>query len=127
MGIAVVKRKVGIEDFTPEGAEKIKDAVLPIADKVKGVAEPQLEKVEDAMPSTVEIKTKGGGAYTKRVDYVKGHPRNPMNWEEVAAKFRDCVRSAVKPLPQGNTEQVIELVRNLEEVEDVTRIVKLLS
>jgi 2-methylcitrate dehydratase PrpD len=128
VGAIVAQGRAAIEDFTPEGVQKIKETVLPIAHKVKGVYDPKLEldKVEDSMPSVVEIRV-NGKTFTKRVDYVKGHPRNPMDWEDVAAKFRECVPFAAKHLSRGNIDKVIEMVRNLDEVDDVTRICNLLS
>ncbi|MFH1775809.1 MAG: hypothetical protein ABH839_04075 [Chloroflexota bacterium] len=79
------------------------------------------------IPSAVEIRTKSWGAYKRRVDDVKGNPQNPMNWEEVSAKFQDYARFAARPLPLENIDEVIRLVYNLEEVDDVSQIAGLLG
>ncbi|MFC2019145.1 MmgE/PrpD family protein [Chloroflexota bacterium] len=146
VGVVAAKGEASIEDFTLEGKQKVRDVVVPLARKVKGVHEPEfdvvrlraglhgpdfnldrLEERGNLLPAVVEIRTKQRGSYKKRVDYGRGNPQNPMSWEEIAAKFRDCARFVARPLSHKNIEQVIELVRGLEEVEDVALIATLLS
>ena len=42
--------------------------------------------------------------------------RNPVYWEEVPAKVRDCFHRA---LPEGHTERVLEMLASLKSVDDV--------
>lgn len=72
------------------------------------------------------MRTKGGGHYSKYVEFVKGGPKNPMTMAEVVEKFKECVRFSARPLKQGKVNELIQLVSNLEEVDDVRKIVKLL-
>ena len=76
-------------------------------------------------PAVVQIKTQRG-AFSKRVDFPLGSLENPISWEELADKFRDCVSYATKPLIKGNVEKVIELIHNIEDVHDVSQIPRLL-
>jgi hypothetical protein len=48
-------------------------------------------------------------------------------WPQVEAKFRDCVSFAPNPIPPANVDRVIEMVHNLENLEDVTEIVRLMT
>ena len=130
IGTIVAKRKAWIDDFSEEGVKKNREAVLPIARKVKVVMDPEIEKVakgELRWRTRVEIRTKDGKLREKKLDYHKGHPKNPLTWEEMATRFRSCVPFAARPLPAGKVEEIIRLVKDLEEVDDVTRIVKLLG
>ncbi|MFC2019078.1 MmgE/PrpD family protein [Chloroflexota bacterium] len=131
VGVIAARGKAEIEDFTLEGKEKIRDMVVPMARKVKAVHEPEFDfeksAADSVIPSAVEIRTKSRGVYKRRVDDVKGNPQNPMNWDEVGTKFRDCARFAARPLPPENIDEVIRLVHNLEEVSDVGRIAGLLG
>jgi hypothetical protein len=43
------------------------------------------------------------------------------------AKFRDCVSFAAKPLAEADVDRAIALIRDLENVPDVTEIMQLLT
>jgi 2-methylcitrate dehydratase PrpD len=79
------------------------------------------------LPAVVEIKTKGGRVYSKRVNLVYGHPQNPMSWEDLIQKFRDCASYSAKPIPKENIDQVIEKITKLEGVRDMRKIVSLVA
>ncbi|MEJ2739323.1 MAG: MmgE/PrpD family protein [Dehalococcoidia bacterium] len=121
---AVAKRKVEISDFT---LESIKDpVVLEIAQKIMPRITPELTS-RGVEPAIVEIKTKDGNRYTRREDYRKGSPQNPMTTEDIINKFRDCAKYGKKRIPEQNIEKVIELVNNLEEVDNIGEIIRLIS
>jgi 2-methylcitrate dehydratase PrpD len=124
VGVAVVKGSVSIGDFTPEA---IKDArVLEVAQRVNPIILSDLTRRE-VDPSIVEIKTKNGNRYSMRMDNRKGTPENPMTEEEFDAKFRDCMRHGRKPISKQMTENIMYLIKNLEEVNDVGKILELLG
>lgn len=78
-------------------------------------------------PSVVEIETKGGKVYSKRVDYALGSPQNPMSMENVADKFRSCAGYAAKPIAKERLAQAAQMVERLEDVSDVGQIIRLLG
>jgi len=47
--------------------------------------------------------------------------------EELKAKFRDCASYSIKRLTARDINMVIEMVTNLEEVQNVSQIINLLS
>ena len=75
----------------------------------------------------VEIKRKDGKVLSRRVDYPRGHPKNPMTMEDIAAKFRDCASYSIKPVSKVHTEKVIDMLINLEQVDDIRQIIQLIS
>ena len=120
---AIVQGKVGIAEFTPQA---IKDkTVLALSNKVTPKLDESLNRV-GVSPTIVEIKTKDGKVYSKRVDIPYGSPENPMSMDAMAAKLRDCASYAAKPLSQENVEKLIQLVSRLEAVSDVVEVVRLL-
>ncbi len=48
------------------------------------------------LPAVVEIKTIDGMTFSKRVDLVYGHPQNPMSWDDLVEKFKDCASYSAK-------------------------------
>ncbi|MFC1820203.1 hypothetical protein ACFLZG_03840, partial [Thermodesulfobacteriota bacterium] len=75
----------------------------------------------------VEIKTKDGKGYSNGVDVPYGNAGKPITGEDLMAKFRDCVSYSAKPLSGDHVEGIIEMVGELEEVEDVSQIIRMLG
>ncbi len=121
---ALVKRKVGIRDFTPDA---IKDAdVLRIAAKVNPKILPEMTR-RQIEPAIVEIITHDEKVYSQRVEQRKGSIGNPMTLKELVDKFRDCVSNGRKAIPKRNIENVIKQVGRLEQVDDVGALIEMLS
>lgn len=123
---ALVKGKVFFEDFT---AEEIQNPyVLRIASKIDCLVDSGLEKIAQGgvTPAVVEVTTKRGECLSQQVNDRKGSPKNPMNMDEIADKFRRCTDFARQPVPEQNTKEIIALVKEIETLDDVTQILKLL-
>ncbi|MBI4334521.1 MAG: MmgE/PrpD family protein [Chloroflexi bacterium] len=121
---AAVKRRVGLADFT---LEAIRDpAVLQMAQKVHVREFPEFGP-NNFHPGITEIRTRDGKVYSRRVDEPYGSPGHPIPEPYMLEKFRECASHAIRPLSEKNLKKVIEMVMNLEEVEDVGAIVRLLA
>ena len=126
---AVVHRKVNMSHFTDEARKE--PGVLELAGRVKCmvdtglVPEPVRGVLPADFPNIVEIQTLDGKLYSTRIDYVKGHHKNPMTWEELVEGFRMGLTMAAKPLPRA--EEIIDLISHLEEVDDISKLVALLA
>lgn len=125
VAVALTYGKVLIKDYTRPALKD--EAVLAVADKVSPVYDPSLP-TRIVPPARMEIVTTDGRILrSENVVDAKGHPNNPMSFDELADKFRDCVTHAVYPLPEANVERAIELCANLEDVSHVAQIVTLLT
>ncbi len=121
---ALVKRKVTLESFTPQS---IKDEeVVAVARKVTGEFDETMNR-HGVGPGRVTITTKNGKRYVEEVEHFLGSIQNPMSFDDCATKFRECVPSAIKPLSSDAVEKVIDLVRNLDELDDISQITRLLG
>ncbi len=75
------------------------------------------------MPGDVSVLERSGRCTRRQVALVKGHPQNPMSYDDVADKFLECARLS---RPQWrDASQVIELVWRLDELPDVADLVRL--
>ena len=72
--------------------------------------------------AVVTVATTDGRRLTRRVQFSKGHPRNPLTDEEMTAKF---VQSAEPLLGQSRTKQIAEAVWDLERIAHASMLVKL--
>jgi len=129
VSVAATKGKVGIGDFTATGIKN--PDVLRLVQKVKYQYDPQLTGGQGGWvgvaPGRVEIKTVDGRKYTKQVDVALGYGTHPMSKQQHEEKFRDCAAYSAKPLSSNDINTVIQMVDNLEKVEDVSEIVRILS
>ena len=76
-----------------------------------------------ARPADLEIRTKSGNVYRRRVDYPKGDPHNPMSDEEVKAKFRKLARPL---MAEDRVKAIIDCVDGIENVADTGQLMQLL-
>jgi 2-methylcitrate dehydratase PrpD len=110
-------------------AEAIADPVVQsVARLVTAEVDADLERQYGRIvgPSIVDVTLKGGRTLSARVDSVKGHPANPMSMDDCEEKFWACVPFAAKPVPHASLQELIEKVRALEQVDDVTELIGLL-
>nr|MBC8225096.1 MmgE/PrpD family protein [Candidatus Bathyarchaeota archaeon] len=106
--------------------ERIADpAVHELAEKIKVVADEGLDSIypEECRPTTVEVKTKDGKTYTKRVDHPKGEPGRPLTDEELYGKF---VKWSGPSLSPEKAERIREALFRLEEFDDVSEFMGIL-
>lgn len=121
---AIVHRKVGIAEFTPQAIKN--KTVLSLANKVTSKLDDSLSKV-GVEPAIVNIKTKDGKVYSKRVDTPYGSPQNPMSMDAIAMKLRDCASYAARPVSPEKVEKLIQIVTKLEKISNSSEIVSLLA
>jgi 2-methylcitrate dehydratase len=117
--IAIIDRQIGPDQFTPE---KYQDPhVRELIDKVVLRGDPNLDKARPAGIS--EIVTKQGKKYQCRVDYPRGHARNPMTDEEIVEKFKGM---ASRYMSEKQIDQIVDVVFALDKLEDVGMLNKLM-
>ncbi len=124
MAILLLDRKAGLPEFTDEVVNR--PDVQAMIQKVDFGVHPEAEAAGyDKMTTIIEIALKDGRTLSGRADFGKGSPANPMSYEEVAEKFREC--AAFSRWPAKKAERVIELVKGLEDLPDVRELTALLS
>jgi len=120
---ALVERQVTPAQFTPE---KILDPTIRAQlEKVKVIADPEIEKVFPALQRVVvEITTTDGRQLTQQLDYPKGDPRNPLTDAEVEEKFSALAEGVLSSSAQKKLKQAIW---NLEKVNSVGQLMALMK
>jgi 2-methylcitrate dehydratase PrpD len=84
-------------------------AVLALADRIDCVHDPELDKAYPAhWPSWVRVETRSGDILEGRVEDPKGDPANPLDDQELLAKFRTLT------VPTYSAERQDEIVRSVD-------------
>ena len=113
---ALVNGQVTLADFTPAGLQE--PEALAVAERLEYSFDEGLKKGS----AIVEVATADGRRLTERVDSPLGSAANPMSYEQLVAKFRDCLSHAVKPIPESAVQEFIEMAAHLEEMPDVSAL-----
>jgi 2-methylcitrate dehydratase PrpD len=117
---ALVGRRVGLDDFTESSIRN--RAVLEVTRKMRLEVDDALSK-PGPDPTRVKVIAREGKVFERMVQVPLGSLERPMSFEDCAAKFRDCA----KDLDTASVDQLIELVGKLEQVEDIGKIIQLMT
>lgn len=125
VSVAIVRRGMSVTDFSEAG---IRDAeVLAVGRKISLVPDASLDWKLELPPGRVEIVAKDGRRWVEEGHGVPGNADNPMTWDDVCAKFRECVSASVSPLADEKIARAQDLARNLENLSDATELVRCLA
>ena len=124
MAILLLERRGSLPEFTDEVVNRAD--VRELISRVNFGVHPEAEAAGyDKMTTILDINLHDGRTISGRADFGKGSPANPMSYDEVADKFRGCAEFA--DWPDNQTEDIIDLVKELEELASVRELTTLLS
>ena len=116
---------VTFEDFDP--SHYTDPEIHNLADKVTAEGDSAL-RGESICPvdlaCVVSLTTKNEKTITKKIDYHRGDPRNPMSDDELRDKFSRCVAGSFS---DSRTNDVLSAIDQFEAVEDVSNFAALLA
>ena len=109
---------VNLEDFNPARLED--SDILYLMERIKIRSDPELTKsYPRKWGARAEIFRQDGLRLEGANDYPKGDPENPLEDREVIEKFKTLTKGMI-PLPKA--EEIIERVMNLEDMDDVAKL-----
>ncbi|MCE4612318.1 MAG: MmgE/PrpD family protein [Desulfurococcales archaeon] len=123
VAVALLDGKVDIDSFS-ETRIKSRD-VAEVMEKTRIEVDPEYDKIyPEGIPNKIIVKTREGRTYEAESIYPPGHFRNPLARREVEEKLEKLVKDKVDSHKVG---EFLKLSWNLEKVENVRRLVKLLA
>jgi len=119
-----LRRKAGIHEFNDEFVRST--ATQNLMRKVTRVLDPEIEaKGFEKIRSTVEVDLDDGRTLVEHADErYRGGPDLPFTRDELYEKWSDC---ASLVLSRSAVDEVFELVLKLEQLPDVTKLVRALT
>ena len=119
MAILLLYGNAGLGDYTDAAVNRPEAQAM--LRRVNFYVDPEAERAGyDKMTTIIHIHLKDGKVLQCRADFAKGSPANPMTYDEVATKFQG--NAAFAKWPKQNADALVELVRTLENVDDVRRL-----
>ena len=124
MAILLLEGRGGLKEFNDETVNRAD--VKAMIEKVDFGVHPEAEAAGyDKMTTIIEITLADGREITGRADFGKGSPADPMSFDEVAGKFRQCAEYA--GFGAEKAARVVATVRALETLGDVRELTGLLT
>lgn len=122
VALALLEGRVVIAAITDDRVNEPK--MLDLMRRVKMVVSADMAALgynPDTAPfgCTVTIKLRNGLAHTCRVDKGPWEPATPPSWDELLEKYRSCAETV---LSREKIDESIDIVRNLERAEDISRL-----
>ena len=118
---AAVRKRLFLDEFSDEALAD--PDIQSLAQRVIPEVDDRLGHLARVIPPTpVEIVTTDGESFHHTTEYPRGHPANPVKFDEVFEKVKACAEHSVKTIPEDNLHQVKEAVTALEEMDDVSHV-----
>ncbi|MBF7084526.1 MmgE/PrpD family protein [Desulfallas sp. Bu1-1] len=122
MAMAAIYGKVEGIQYSSE--RRNDSQILDLADRISVVGDKVMEDVyPEVWGGIVEIFTHDGRHLTKRLDYAKGSPENPLDDKEIVDKFTNL---SIEVLGEEKVLRICEKCLNLEVVSNMRDLCKLL-
>lgn len=123
MAILLLEGRAGLNEFTDEVV--LRDDVKDMIAKVDFVVDDRAEAAGYHLMTTyLDLELNDGRKISGKADFGKGSPANPMSYDEVADKFRECARFANWDM--GKADEVVAMVAQLEQLPDIHGLMALL-
>jgi 2-methylcitrate dehydratase PrpD len=115
---ALAHRQVGLAAFTDTGLND--DAALKVAERI-GYA------IDDGMKGgRVTVLLRDGRELTREIGAPLGDASRPLTSDRLEAKFRDCCAHATL-ISEHGVNRMIDIIRKLEHLDDVSALASLLA
>jgi 2-methylcitrate dehydratase PrpD len=98
--------------------------IMDITQNVLVEADPILAE-RDETAVEMEVRTKDGNIYRKRIDIAAGFAERPLTREEIMERFWNCIGYARKPVPKEKAEKLVSWIGKLEEIDDIRSLIPL--
>jgi 2-methylcitrate dehydratase PrpD len=121
---AILRRGMSVRDFSP--GTLADPQVRALAGKMRLQPDSSLDWNGALPPGRVEIETHDGQHWQREGHGVPGNADNPMGWEDIRAKFRECCSVAAKPPSEDRMARAEGLVMRIEELADGTELIRCL-
>ncbi len=97
--------------------------LLDLISRIKcSVSEEANSREPEAMLCDLDLVFKNGKREAIRVEYHRGHPKNPMSDAEIAEKFHSLADGV---LPRAQAGKLLDCIWNLEKLTDVRELIAL--
>lgn len=118
VAVALLHGAPGLGAFTEEAVGRAD--VQAMARRVRAIEDGPVMAYPIEGWARIVVHSAGGRTFKAEVNTPRGDPKNPLSWDELTAKFRECAGTV---LPAGGVDAAVVLIRRLDEHADVRELV----
>lgn len=97
--------------------------ILALANKVECHLDPAVQaKFPKQRGAKVEIELNDGKTYSKELYFLKASPENPVGWDVLEEKFRNCASATI---PAATVNQIVDFLAHLEKQDSIAPLMNL--
>src|SRR5688500_14152721 len=124
MAILLLERRAGLAEFTDEIV--LRPDLQQMIGKVDFVVDERAEAAGyHKMTTYIDVDLADGRRISGMADFGKGSPDQPMSFDDVAEKFRECAEYA--RWEKHRAEDVVAMIRDLADLGSISRLTAALS
>lgn len=112
---ALCNGAVVLADFQPAGLAQ--PEVRALGPRMRYEIDPALGTV-----GLLRVAMADGSTHERRVTEPLGSPNNPLNDDQLLAKFHDCAAHSLTPIPRDRLDRFVDLVWRLDQVDAVSLV-----
>lgn len=121
IGAAIADGKVWLDQISET---RINDPViLSVASKVEMIHNPEFDQAFPARPAEIELITRSGRIFRKRVDFPLGDLENPLRKEHLVDKF---LRLATQSIRENAAHRTVETIEQIEKLDNVSKLIEMI-
>lgn len=119
MAIVVLERRAGIAQFVD--AKVADPRTRALMERVHVYVDPEIEALGyNEMRMKVDITLTDGRRLSGYADKARGHPKKPLNREDLREKFMDCAQLVMASQQAESALEHLWAIRQIERVSDLT-------
>jgi 2-methylcitrate dehydratase PrpD len=92
--------------------------------KVRIVDSPAQREIPGEGPVSLQVRTQTA-VYEETVSYAPGHPKNPLSWDRLAAKYQACARQG--GLGETIVASSLQTLSHIDEIANVRELMQLFA
>lgn len=123
LAVLLIEGRAGVTEFTDDVVNR--SDIKAMIDRVDYDAYDTVEPGYSNVTSFIDVILSDGTTHSGRADFARGSTQSPMSYDDVARKFEGS--AAVADWPGDKTEAVIDMVAEIEKLEDIGALVRLLT
>lgn len=120
---AIATKRVTLSSFTESAIQDKK--ILDLASRIKVTYDSKYD-TGGLEPVRITVNLKDGKTHTAEALTATGSPERPVSFDGCVDKFLGCNEFSAYPMPSENADKIIEAVKSLEKMDDISTLMKLL-
>jgi 2-methylcitrate dehydratase PrpD len=117
---AFVRGDVFLKELEPNALQDVK--ILDLARRVKVEPDASLRTEAVLGRMMMEIETQDGRTIAGDIEFPLGSPERPISYQACADKLMKCAAYSIRSLDENRLAQLIEQIRHLEDMKDVSKL-----